>query len=249
MKIFYYLIFLVLIFSCNKPDYSLIYFNSEGLCILNNIDYVRLSDSYMEDGNWTILDDSDRLISKGQFENGFKIGIWEYLLNSDDTIKIKWDKYYNKDQNYKVNLPVNWLMNDTLNNLFESYHFINNSTNYETLVIIEHNENDIKMSVLEYSEYSKKMMELDSVKYRTVSDSVINGNEISYFTRYAYNDKIIFNFICENNGIIYDITYKTFLDINYSYILFFDFVRSLTIKNKRIFSPFVDKTEFRRISS
>ncbi len=203
--------FLITCFSCKQVIKSTIqetYFPTLG----NNYEEIvskKFEDS-LENGNWQYLKE-DNLVKKGKYEDGYKIGLWDYNINNK-IFKVFWETY--NTGSLKINYPKNWSLRNIDNYLFymtgientEDFFLLNKYNKAEFNINLD---DYLKEAIIELNKKEEKVINYICIKLKSSSnrsayyfrfDTKLNEEKSSYYAFYTEDDFFIYDCTLKING-------------------------------------------------
>lgn len=237
-KIIYIISITLLVISCRKEPVR--YYH-----ILNGNDTTYIKGNVknnMEEGEWSIASKKGKLLANGLYNNGLKEGRWQYNMQ-DSLIHINWKIYVNKEKQIRLNIPVNWIVIEHKDVLFQAT-FNTTSKNIKTkyLLIGTSKISDSISSLKSYFDLSQRVVNSRIKVIDRQSFLVYNGENQFYLSRYIYprdgEELIVFNFIGLINNEIVDIAYSSLNEEQeYKKLLFFELLIGCYYSNNRVLNP------------
>jgi hypothetical protein len=209
----------------------------------------------IENGAFTVDDESGNIIAEGKFMKGLRVGQWTYHPSDTQVIKIDWNKYEKQGGSVLINYPKDWETIEADERPFQASFPLKEGENEKGkyFIILSHNKDSIEMNLERYfSYYQSRMFDTEKITEYAFFEFKTAANKSFYFSRYVIErngeEILAFSFLGENGPTIYDITYSSLNeDIAKKHIIFFDMIRSLVLEGKRFFSPFDPVKNFRQI--
>lgn len=139
-------------------------------------------------GSWKYYNENG-LTAKGEYNsNGLKIGVWEYFDNEELTGKIDWEIYSQDKENFMLNLPSSWEVEENQRGLLLlSYFPISTGTDRRAIslsivkleeeTMLSSVEGDLKEVYLSNFNELKKELEGSHFDVKEMRKVTINGNQ------------------------------------------------------------------------
>jgi hypothetical protein len=239
----WFYVLIVFLFSC-KND-GIIY---EYISVQNND--VKLWDfpipdktrDIFENGDWVLKTPENDSIVHGKFEKGFREGTWTYFPSSTHPTQVNWSVY--ESRLLSINYPSEWKIYESNVRPFQAGFPFPEDRDDRYFIILSYYKDSVDMTLEEYWRlYNTRTFENDSIK-SYIQYKFEQGRKLFYYSEYtlvrADETILLFNFLGEEDSMIYDITFSS-MNINdeKKRIIFFEMIRSLFIKGTRFFSPYV----------
>jgi hypothetical protein len=201
-----------------------------------------LNDNNKETGNWTFSIKGGAILSKGEFDNGLRKGLWTYKLHRDTLIKVDWSIYKNDTNSLIVNYPSDWqIFYNSGFKFIAAFPTISRIKDNKLVVILFHPKDSIKMNLDEYLNlYNRELAKFQIIKNYNFELKFKNSNTYYSVANYIRdNEELInLNYLYEDNKGIYDITFTTLnIDPEIKNQIFCDFISGLYIDGNRLFDP------------
>jgi hypothetical protein len=192
----------------------------------------------LEQGVWTIFDESQQISQTGRFDSGLHVGTWFY--GSLKKEKLKWVKYENKNLSIKTNVPIG------LNILEDSATFVKfsneDSSNLFNLVISIHKVSQEKLNVVEFYKGAEKEILERQWKFTSKKTRLDAKNDTFYIDSYQIDDKqkgfSVMQFYTKKNDSIINIScrFNAISQIEAERI-FYGIISSFFFDTKRVIDP------------
>ncbi len=196
----------------------------------------------METGAWSFYQDPKKLISRGIYERGIRIGEWHYPENSSDST-IEWKRYEKKNLELAFNIPTRLqVVSDTLNDAMFS-NFDSSKLFNIILSVIPIEETDKQTE--NYYQQGEAEIKDKGWKFSRKSSKIITKNQEFYFNTYTITISAGQSFkVLNMYRLMAD---KKLLEISCRYdeqiepsakIVFFSVFTNSFYKNERFLNPF-----------
>ncbi len=233
-KIFFMLVFCVIIVSCNKKNSNIKYYYLTD--VSNPKIKISVFDS-LENGFFRVNSDEESVVI-GEFEKGEKVGVWFYNKGNQHD-KIRWDNYQCEDGIVSLQYPDNWLSIPsnglTFQATFDTTPHINN--NYYFRII--RNKIIGGVNIVDYSRLLIDDISSNSKIIRIQQSLLKNGNKEFVYSNLktikGSDTLLIMSYVTIIGQKYFDVLYSTKnnnTDIKEQ--MFYDIISSIKFGNQRI---------------
>lgn len=231
-----FLILLVIGCKSEVTSYDLAYARLDDVKAVGNFD------NTYEQGEFEYhLENS--LLKKGKYNNGQKIGIWEYFLGSD-LYRIDWTVYSRKDDSLSTSIPDFWKYYENKDKLFMADVTPDISNDKKKFfAILQHDLTNINISMDELAgSFYSTTNEIFDIKNSEIY-KVSSENQSYYYlkidSKFEDDDYLILTFLFKKEDSMYEISLIHDQDRKrIKEIIFFDAIYSTFIQGERVLSPF-----------
>jgi len=204
--------------------------------------------------HYSLQDDMGKLVTEGDFLNGYKVGDWSYYPDTVSTIQVNWSLYSKPNDSTKINYPTSWTTSEDATRPFQASFPVKQGENSigKHFIIQAHNRDSIDMDLAVYQEYYKStMFESETVNEYAHFVLELHSGSVLYFLRYVIKrngeDLLILVLLGNSGSEICDATYSSASeDQEEKHIIFFDMMRSFELHGKPFFSPLDPVKTFKR---
>ncbi len=183
MKFLNLIIFATIFISCNNNSSKC---SNDGIGPNGEIyKTVGCTVNSLEEGLWKVYDSNQKLSETGKYENGIRIGIWQYgATNPKQTIN--WLKYENDKIGIKTNIPTGLEIIEDTSNFIK---FSNkDSSNLFYLAFIIHSLAEEYIKPSEYYKVGESEIQEQGLKYQENRTRLDLRNDTLYFNSYHIED-------------------------------------------------------------
>lgn len=139
------------------------------------------ADNNLEKGEWSFYNAKNKLIEKGNYENGIRVGKWLYPENKSDSI-IVWKKYEKQNLKLLFNIPV---LLEVVEDTLEYIKFSNkDSSKLFNVVLSVHELEESKKQIENYYKQGEEEITANGWSFAYKRNEVIAGERTLYFNDY-----------------------------------------------------------------
>ncbi|MEM6845975.1 MAG: hypothetical protein AAF944_00465 [Bacteroidota bacterium] len=232
MKEKYLLIILTIFIGCTESnDYHHVLYSDENVIAQGSIS------KYLENGEFKITS-GQKLLQKGKFINGQKIGLWQYY-SDDHAFEVDWQIYDRDDQSLSIIFPTIWELIEREETLFLTDVTPDDKSDNRIFVVLEHDLGD----------ESTSLEEAAGVYYFSVSENykLLEKTAFLIDSRFCFlafeGEKdgevyLIYTFLFfESNALIEITLTHSYGNIPFKEMMFFDILYGTFINGERLVSP------------